>query len=69
MLVALGAGAWLSNHYYDEIRRNQISVELLRAYDAADVTLCGGKLCANVDMSAKGVGNKRQYKPVRAREP
>lgn len=69
MLMTVGAGAWLSSHYYDEIRRNQISAELLRAYDAADVTLCGGKLCANVDVSAKGVGNEQQYRPVRARDP
>ena len=69
LLTAVGAGAWLSGHYYDEIRRSQISAELLRAYDAADVTLCDGKLCANVDAGAKGVGDERQYKPVRSRAP
>lgn len=69
MVMAAGAGAWLSSHYYDEIRRNQISADLLRAYDAADVTLCDGALCANVDVSARGVGSEQQYRPVRPRQP
>lgn len=69
LMVAAGAGAWLSSHYYDEIRRNQISADLLRAYDAADVTLCDGALCANVDVSARGVGSEQQYRPVRPRKP
>lgn len=69
MAMAWAAGAWLSRHYYSEIRRHQVSAELLRAYDAADVTLCEGRLCANVDVSAKGVGSQRQYKPVHDRAP
>ncbi len=67
MLTALAGGAWLSKHYYDEVRSNQISAKLLKAYDAADVTLCGSRLCANVDDKAQRVGDKRQYKPVHER--
>ncbi|GAB3374961.1 hypothetical protein GCM10027431_28150 [Lysobacter rhizosphaerae] len=48
LALLLVAGGWLSNRYYDEIRRNQVAAELLKAYNAADVTLCDGRLCANV---------------------
>lgn len=65
-LIVLGGG-WLSRHYYDEIRRYQLSAELLKAYDAADVTLCGGKLCANVDPKGGKFGDQGQYRPVRDR--
>lgn len=65
-LVVLGGG-WLSRHYYDEIRRHQLSAELLKAYDAADVTLCGGKLCANVDAEGDKFGDREQYRSVRDR--
>ena len=66
VLIVLGGG-WLSRHYYDEIRRYQLSAGLLKAYDAADVTLCNGKLCANVDPKAAKSGDKGQYRPVRDR--
>lgn len=59
-----GAGIWLSKHYYDEIRANQVSAELLRAYNQSDVTLCGNQLCAKVDMKDKRYG---EYLPVRPR--
>jgi len=65
-LIVLG-GSWLSRHYYDEIRRHQLSAELLKAYDAADVTLCGGRLCANVDPKGGEFGDKGQYRPIRDR--
>ena len=66
VLIVLGGG-WLSNHYYNEIRRHQLSAELLKAYDAADVTLCGGRLCANVDPKGDEFGEEGQYRPVRNR--
>lgn len=65
-LVVLG-GSWLSSHYYNEIRRHQLAAELLKAYDAADVTLCGDRLCANVDPKGDQFGDKGQYRPVRDR--
>lgn len=67
LATCLGSGIWLSSHYYEEVRRHQISAELLKAYNAADVTLCAGKLCANVDARAEGFGDQRQYRPVHAR--
>jgi hypothetical protein len=65
-LVLLGGG-WLSKHYYDEVRRYQISAELLKAYDAADVTLCGDKPCANLDAKGEKFGDTGQYRLVRDR--
>jgi predicted component of type VI protein secretion system len=67
LVLVLVGGGWLSKHYYDEIRRNQLSAELLKAYNAADVTLCGGKLCANVDAKGDKFGNEGQYRSVRDR--
>lgn len=65
-LILLG-GSWMSSHYYDEIRRHQVAADLLRAYDGADVALCGDALCANVDPKGKTFGDAGQYRPVRAR--
>ena len=53
LLFLLAGGALLSKHYYDEVRKNQISAELLKAYNEADVTLCEGRLCAKVDPGTK----------------
>ena len=68
LALLLAGGAWLSLHYTRVIRDNQLSAELLKAYNAADVTLCGsGKLCANVDTRGARYGKDRQYLPVRPR--
>lgn len=65
-LIIVG-GTWLSSHYYGEVRRYQLAAELLKAYDAADVTLCEGRLCANVDARGETFGDKQQYRAVRDR--
>ncbi len=68
LALLLAGGAWLSLHYTRVIRDNQLSAELLKAYNGADVTLCGnGKLCANVDTRGARYGENRQYLPVRPR--
>ncbi|HYP84123.1 hypothetical protein [Variovorax sp.] len=64
LVLLFAGGAWLSAHYFREISRHQISAELLRAYDRADVTLCGGQLCARVNAKDKRFG---EYLPVRPR--
>jgi hypothetical protein len=48
LVLLLAGGGWLSWHYYEEIRTNQVSADLLRAYNQADVTVCDGRLCAKV---------------------
>ena len=68
LALLLAGGAWLSMHYTGVIRDNQLSAELLKAYNGADVTLCGnGKLCANVDAHGARYGQTRQYLPVKPR--
>ncbi|MDM0091090.1 MULTISPECIES: hypothetical protein [unclassified Variovorax] len=64
LVLMLGGGSWLSRHYYDEIRKNQVSATLLKAYNEADVTLCDGRLCVKTDKSAKPHGD---YLPVKPR--
>lgn len=68
LALLLAGGAWLSMHYARVIRDNQLSAELLKAYNSADVTVCGaGSLCANVDARGARYGEHRQYLPVRSR--
>ena len=50
-----------------EVERNQIAADLLRAYDQADVTLCGHRLCANVDDRGARQGADNQYRLVKSR--
>jgi hypothetical protein len=67
LLLLLVSGIWLSSHYTQVIRQNQISAELLAAYNGGDVTLCEGRLCANVDLQGKAYGDQGQYRPVQPR--
>jgi ElaB/YqjD/DUF883 family membrane-anchored ribosome-binding protein len=68
LALLLAGGAWLSMHYTRVIRDNQLSAELLKAYNGADVTLCGsGMLCANVDIRGPRHGEHHQYLPVKSR--
>lgn len=63
LILLLLGGTWMSRHYYDEIRKNQISAELLKAYNQADVSLCDGRLCARVDADAPARGDYVQVAP------
>lgn len=66
--ILLGGAKWLGSQYRAEIERNQVEAQLLRAYNRADVVLCGKEqLCANVDTRASGVGENGRYRPVRPR--
>ncbi len=70
MLLLLVGGIWLSTHYYGIIRENQISADLLKAYNRADVTLCGkdlDQLCANIDRESASYAAKKQYVPIKPR--
>ena len=48
LALLLTGGGWLSWHYTDELRKSQLSADLMRAYNQADVALCEGRLCAKV---------------------
>jgi exonuclease VII large subunit len=62
--LLLAGGGWLLFHYRADIHRHQISANLLRAYDQADVVLCGDALCANVELRGAGAGDRGQYRLV-----
>ena len=64
LALLLAGGAWLSLHYRKVIEQNQLSAQLLKAYNDADVNLCDGQLCARVDLKAPRFGDHRQYLPV-----
>ena len=65
--LLLVGGGWLGSQYREEIRRHQLGAELLRAYNQADVTMCDGRLCANVDPAAVADGGAGRYVLVRDR--
>lgn len=67
LALLLAGGVWLSMHYTEVIRSNQLSAELLQAYNRADVTLCGRQLCARVDSRGQRYGTHGQYLPVAPR--
>ncbi|HIE5097084.1 relaxation protein [uncultured Stenotrophomonas sp.] len=67
--LVLGGGAWLGTRYRADLERDRIQAELMRAYNQADVVLCGKpqRLCANVDSKGPAYGEGRRYRPVRPR--
>ncbi|HEX7817560.1 relaxation protein [Dyella sp.] len=67
LLVAVIGGAVTLSYYREQVHANQLSAELLRAYNQADVTICGAQLCANVEKNGQKYGDKGQYLPIRAR--
>jgi hypothetical protein len=67
LLVAIIGGATAVSYYRDQIRQSQLSAELLHAYNQADVTLCNGQLCANVDKAGQKYGEHGEYQPVHLR--
>ena len=66
--ILLVGATWLGARYKTEIERSQVEAQLLRAYNRADVVLCGKEqLCANVDPRGKGIGEDGRYRQVRPR--
>jgi hypothetical protein len=64
MLLALTAEAGMLWYYRGIIEEHRIQSELMRAYNQADVTLCEGRLCANVERGGKSY---QGYVPVKPR--
>ncbi|MCF7222579.1 hypothetical protein [Marilutibacter chinensis] len=55
LLLALAVGAGGLWYMQREASRNQVEIELLRAYNRADVVLChDGRLCARLEPDAAG---------------
>jgi hypothetical protein len=68
LFLLLGGGAWLAMHYADVIKQNQMSADLVNVYNQADVTICDGHLCANVDPKGKRYGEHGEYLSVKTRQ-
>lgn len=66
-LLAVGASLFAVYEGRRQLAQQRIEAELLRAYNRADVTLCDGALCANVDDAGPRRGDRKQYRPVRLR--
>jgi hypothetical protein len=61
LIVLVGGGVlW---HYHSVIAESRIQADLMRAYNRADVNLCGGQLCARVDRADKRYGDYMLVRP------
>lgn len=67
LALLLAGGLWLAANYAGVIRENQLSADVMRLYNQADLTRCGERLCANVDMRSAPLGDARRYRPVLSR--
>lgn len=52
VVAMLATAAWVAQARRD-VAQHRIEAQLLRAYNAADVTLCGGRLCARLDRGGR----------------
>jgi ElaB/YqjD/DUF883 family membrane-anchored ribosome-binding protein len=67
-LLLLAGGIWLSMHYTKVIEQNQLTADLMKTYNNADLVMCEkDQLCANVNIKGKHYGDRRQYLPVMVR--
>jgi hypothetical protein len=66
---------WLVLGYYrqelatvrEDLRRHNDAIPVLEAYAASDATLCGGRICVNIDTESLRLGDGRQYRRARPR--
>lgn len=74
LLLVVIAG-WTVLGYYrrelaaakDELGRYEGAIPVLKAYYASDASVCGERICVNVDRDAQRQGNKSQYRQARPR--
>jgi hypothetical protein len=74
LLLALLAG-WLVVSWYwreantarEELSRYENAVAVAQAFYASDATVCGNRICVNIDPSAPRLGDQRQYHQARPR--
>lgn len=64
IVPVVATGSYLGWHYSQVIAQHRVEADLLRAYNEADVRLCGTQLCARVDRTDKRYGD---YLPVKPR--
>lgn len=51
----------------DELGRYEDAIPVLKAYYASDASICGERICVNVDSNAQRQGDKKQYSRARPR--
>jgi len=66
ILLLLGTSLW-AWHMGRQARQHSVEADLGARIGRADLVKCGAGLCANVDISVRGQGDRQQYRPVRAR--
>ncbi|WP_334178278.1 hypothetical protein [Pseudoxanthomonas sp.] len=66
VFLLLGTSLW-AWHMGREARQHSVEADLGARIGRADLVKCGAGLCANVDISVRGQGERQQYRPVRAR--
>lgn len=66
-VLAVGASLYAATASHRQVQADRAEARLLRAVNRADLTLCGERLCANVERDGGGVGARGRYLPVRPR--
>lgn len=66
-LLSIGTAIYAVKQSRQELAGNRVEATLLHAYNRADVTLCDGALCANIDSKGPRYGDTKQYRPVKPR--
>lgn len=66
VFLLLGTSLW-AWHMGRQARQHSVEADLGARIGQADLVKCGVGLCANVDISVRGQGDRQQYRPVRVR--
>ncbi|MDR7067703.1 hypothetical protein J2X02_000520 [Pseudoxanthomonas japonensis] len=66
MFLLLGTSLW-AWQMGRQARQHSVEADLGARIGQADLVKCGVGLCANVDISVRGQGDRQQYRPVRVR--
>lgn len=66
-LLAAGGATYAVVQSRAELQKNRADTALLKAINMADVTLCGDRLCANIDAKGSDKRGDGPYRPVRMR--
>ncbi|HEV7271415.1 hypothetical protein [Pseudoxanthomonas sp.] len=64
--LAVGSSLW-AWHAWRQAGQFAVEADLGQRIGRADLAKCGEGLCANVDLQGRGHGDRRQYRPVKAR--
>lgn len=66
LFLVAGSSLW-TWHMGRQARQYGVEADLAARIERADVVKCGDGLCANIAMSARGQGDRQQYRPIRPR--